>query len=186
MIYILSGTNRRGSRTRQVAEQVLQKFKKHTKDVEIIDLTDLPFQELNDSHYGGRNLPTVIGAAVEKINKSEGLVVITPEYNGSMPGVLKFFIDHWSYPTSFEFRPIAFVGLGMRWGGMRPVEHLQQIFNYRNAFIYPERVFINNIDTALKDGVLGDQMVNELLDKQANGFVRFIAGLKEQKLFPRA
>ncbi len=184
MLYVLSGTNRPGSRTRQVAEVVAEHLKKYKSDIEIIDLAKLPYSELTGQHYSGQGLHTEFTKAIEKVNDSEGLVIVTPEYNGSMPGALKYFIDHWSYPRSFEFRPVAFVGLGFRWGGLRPVEHLQQVFNYRNAFAYPERVFITNIGDALKDGKIVDKNVTDLLDKQANGFVRFITALKSQNLFP--
>jgi chromate reductase, NAD(P)H dehydrogenase (quinone) len=182
MIYIISGTNRPASRTRQVAELVSNKIKKHNPNVEIIDLALLPFKELTGAQYGGKDLHDDMTAAIEKINTADGLVIVTPEYNGSMPGALKYFMDHWSYPRSFEFRPVAFIGLGFRWGGLRPVEHLQQIFNYRNAFAYPERVFISNVADVLKDGAIGDATINELLEKQAHGFVKFILALKSQNL----
>ena len=178
MIYVISGTNRPGSRTRQVTEHVLNKLKAHGANAEIIDLAQLPFHTLTGAEYSGNGLDPAFKSAIEKIDSSEGLVVVTPEYNGSMPGALKYFIDHWSYPKSFEYRPVAFVGLGFRWGGLRPVEHLQQVFGYRNAFIFPERVFITNITDALKDGQIVDQNIIDLLDKQARGFIKFANGLK--------
>lgn len=181
MIYVISGTNRPQSRTRQVTEHVAQGLKKYYPQTEIIDLAALPFEELNGQHYG-KETPPKIKEAIAKVDSSDGLLVVTPEYNGSMPGALKYFIDFWSYPKSFEYRPVAFVGLGFRWGGLRPVEHLQQVFNYRNAFIYPERVFMTNIGDVLKDGKIVDEFVTKLLDKQAHGFVKFIAGLKSQGL----
>jgi NAD(P)H-dependent FMN reductase len=184
MIYVISGTNRPGSRTRQVSQIVADRLKKHTPDVEIIDLAQLSFSGLTGAQYGGSGLPTDMASAIAKVDSSDGIVIVTPEYNGSMPGALKYFIDHWSYPRSFEYRPVAFVGLGFRWGGLRPVEHLQQVFGYRNAFSFPERVFLTNIGDVLKDGQIVDKMVSDLLDKQANGFVRFIAGLKSQGLLP--
>ena len=82
---------------------------------------------------------------IDRIDRAEGLYLICPEYNGSYPGVIKTFIDYWSYPKSFEKRPVCFTGLGGVFGGLRPVEHLQQIFGYRNAFIFPERVFLQNV-----------------------------------------
>jgi chromate reductase, NAD(P)H dehydrogenase (quinone) len=109
-------------------------------------------------------------------------VFVVPEYNGSFPGVLKMFIDYWKYPETFEFRPVAFVGLGTRWGGLRPVEHLQQVFGYRNAFVFPHRVFVSNVHSALKDGKFIDPMINDLLKTQARDFVKFIHALKHQGL----
>ena len=46
------------------------------------------------------------------------------------------------FPESFEKRPVCFTGLGAGiWGALRPVEQLQAIFGYRNAYLFPERVF---------------------------------------------
>jgi chromate reductase, NAD(P)H dehydrogenase (quinone) len=181
MIYVIAGTNRPNSRTRQVAAYVESEFKKHTKNVEVIDLAAMPFHELTGQHYSGET-PTIFKNAIEKINNCDGLLIVSPEYNGSMPGALKYFIDFWSYPKSFEYRPVAFVGLGFRFGGLRPIEHLQQIFGYRNAFVFPERIFIMQISEALKDGKIVDPNVAMLLEKQAKGFIKFIEALKSQGL----
>lgn len=184
MIYVISGTNRPQSRTRQVAEIAARGLKAHTSDVEIIDLAELPLSSLTGDQYS-KSIPQGIQNAIDKINEADGILVVTPEYNGSMPGILKYFIDHWSYPRSFEHRPVAFIGLGFRWGGLRPVEHLQQVFNYRNAFIYPERVFLTNISDVLVNGNIVDKNIMQLMDQQANGFVRFIAALKTHNLHPK-
>lgn len=181
MIYIISGTNRKDSKTLEVSKVVQKEFKNIGKDAHIIDLCELPFDTLHTANYG-KNIPPKIADAVQLLNKAEGLFIVTPEYNGSFPGVLKYFIDYFSYPETFEYRPVAFVGLGWRWGGLRPVEHLQQVFNYRNAFIFPERVFITNAPTVLSEGELKDEKILALIQKQVQGFVRFINGLKSQSL----
>jgi len=52
-----------------------------------------------------------------------GLHVVLPEYNGSYPGVLKYFIDMLKFPESFENKPAAFVGVANgQWGALRAVE----------------------------------------------------------------
>lgn len=178
MKYIISGTNRPQSRTRQVAEFVQKLYAEHGEQTEIIDLTDVGLEQLAAAAPYGDVVPEKMRAAIEKINSAEGIVVVCPEYNGSMPGALKYFIDHWSYPTSFEFRPIALVGLGGRFGALRPVEHLQGVFGYRNAFIYPERVFISNVNKAFDDeGRLVDENIKTLLKNQTKGFLAFIKAL---------
>ena len=48
---------------------------------------------------------------------------VVPEYNGSLPGVLKHFIDCWKYPESFHHRPVCYVGISSSGsGGLRPGE----------------------------------------------------------------
>lgn len=182
MKYIISGTNRPQSRTRQVSSLIQKIYAELGEKTEILDLCDLPFAELTGHHYGGTGLHMDWDEAVDKISKAEGLIFVVPEYNGSMPGALKYFIDHWRYPESFEFRPMAFVGLGITFGGVRPIEHLQQVMAYRNAFQYPNRVFLMNITKTLKEGELQDALALQLLREQAVGFQKFVHALRSQGL----
>lgn len=177
MKYIISGTDRPDSNSLKISKYIQSIYKKASEEVEIIDIKDVGLNELKGAHYGGE-LPTKMQAAIDKVNKSEGLIFVIPEYNGSYPGALKLFIDHWSYPLSFEGRPVCFVGIGGRWGGLRPVEHMQQVFNYRNAYQFPERVFITNVGSSFQDGRLSDSMVQDLLEKQVSGFQKYVKALK--------
>ena len=138
--------------------------------------------ELKGELQSGKNTPAGVQAFVDKIDSAEGLHIVVPEYNGSFPGVLKHFIDFWTYPKSFEYRPVCFVGLGGMFGGLRPVEQLQQVFGYRNAFMYPDRIFMANVWGILKDDVIADDTVNQLLEKQITGFQKFVTALKSEKL----
>ncbi len=182
MIHILVGTNRKDSRSAELAEIIRPLYEAQGQAIKIMNVGDVGLEELNNESYGEGQKPAKLQAAVEELLTSDGLVVICPEYNGSMPGALKYFIDHWKYPDSFEFRPVAFIGLGGMFGGLRPVEHLQQVFGYRNSFIYPERVFLHNVWGILKEGQIDHDMNNQLLEKQAQGFCRFIKALKSENL----
>jgi chromate reductase len=170
MIQIVSGTDRPNSRTLAVSQLVHNIYQTLGAKTEIIDLAKI---EATDFH-GGNYISGPTGTlkiAVDKITASEGVVLIVPEYNGSFPGILKLFIDYWKYPESFESRPFCYVGLGIRWGGLRPVEHLQQALGYRNGFNFPTRVFLPNIHTGLKEGALVDAAHLELLKAQAQAFL---------------
>jgi hypothetical protein len=61
---------------------------------------------------------------------------------------------------------------------VRPVEHLQQVFGYRNSFVYPQRVFLMNVHKIMQDGVFTDPLMHDLLKSQAEGFQRFTMALK--------
>lgn len=181
MIHLLVGTNRPGSRSAQVAEFIKPFYEQQGESVTIMNLADVGIEDLRPESYADSK-PLRINQAVEELLNSDGLVVIVPEYNGSMPGALKYFMDHWRYPDSYEHRPVAFIGLGGRFGGLRPVEHLQQVFGYRNSFIFPDRVFLTNVFGILKEGKVIDETMADLLLKQAQGFCRFIKALKSEKL----
>lgn len=177
MKYIISGTNRKDSRSLEVSLLVQKIYAAQGEKVEIIDLKDIGMNELDETHYGAPK-PKRLTDVLAKILTSDGLIFVVPEYNGSMPGILKYFIDHWKYPDSFEFRPVAFIGLGGMFGALRAVEQLQMVLGYRNAFMYPERIFLTNVWNLLKEGQITDPIIAGLLEKQTTGFRKFTAALK--------
>jgi chromate reductase len=184
MKHIVVGTDRPGSKSRLIAEIMQNLYRQHGEEVEILDLREIARGFADGPQYGDVKNP-ILAEAANKIEKSDGLVLIVPEYNGSMPGALKYFIDHLKYPEAFEARPVAFVGLGGMFGGLRPVEHLQGVFGYRNSFIYPERVFIMNVWNHFKktdtnpNGEFKDALLLQMMDKQVRGFQAFVKGLQQ-------
>lgn len=183
--HILVGTNRRGSKSKVIAEMLQKIYQELGEKTSIIDLAEFDFSLVGPDSYG-KELPPPFKKVVEEITNSNGLIVVVPEYNGSYPGVLKYFIDFWKYPESFEGRPVCFIGIGGLFGGLRPVEHLQGVFGYRNAYIFPQRVFIQNISKVLVNGNLESQLHKDLLLAQAQGFIRFVKALESEGLSANA
>src|SRR5262245_49520830 len=182
MLTLIVGTNRPGSNTRQVAKNVETIYAALRVPLRVLDLATLPPEIFSPSSYGQK--PASFAPFTEGVLQAEGLVVVTPEYNGSVPGILKYFIDMLKFPESFDRRPVCFVGLGAgMWGALRPVEQLQAIFGYRNACNYPERVFLPNINDLLNaEGRLTDPEILDRLRQQAAGFIEFVERLKGVKL----
>ncbi len=182
MITLIIGTNRPGSNTRKVATHLEEIYRALKVPLHVLDLAQLPPEIFSSASYGEK--PKSFAPFSDAVLKAEGLHVVTPEYNGSVPGVLKYFIDMLKFPESFERRPVCFTGVaaGM-WGALRPVEQLQAIFGYRNAYVYPERVFMPQIYNLLDDaGRLKDAEILQRLQAQADGFTTFVEQLKGVKL----
>ena len=177
-ITLLSGTNRPGSNTRKIAAIIAGLYQEIGHPVDILDLADLPQEIFLPQSYGQK--PASFAPFSQAILQSDGVHIVTPEYNGGIPGVLKYFIDMLKFPESFEHRPVAFTGVaaGM-WGALRPVEQLQAIFGYRNAYICPERVFLPHVSDLLSDeGKLTDDSLVERLRSQATAFAAFAGQLR--------
>jgi len=103
-------------------------------DVEVLDLRDwpLPIFAENLDTIGDFNDPTYSDPVVkrwnQKIKEADAYLVITPEYNHSVPGVLKNAIDNVWLSFAFRNKPIVAVGYsGGIAGGVRAIEHLAQI-----------------------------------------------------------
>jgi len=177
-IMIISGTNRANSNALRISKIVLSHYQSAKIAAEIFNLEDLPPEVFHHTSYAKK--PPAMQAIQQRVLDAPGLHVITPEYNGSFPGVLKYFIDMLKFPESFERRPVCFVGLaaGM-WGALRPVEQLQMIFGYRNAYLFPERVFMPGINNLLDaNGRIKDAELVERLRTQQKGFLEFVRRLK--------
>ncbi len=127
MIVIISGTNRPGSNTRKVVARLESIYANLSVAFQVLDLADLPPEIILPSVYAQK--PAEFQRFSDAVLAADGLVVVTPEYNGSFPGVLKYFIDLLPFPESFERRPVCFIGLAAGiWGALRSVEQLQAIF----------------------------------------------------------
>jgi len=179
-IVILSGTNRPCSNTAKVAANLDAMYRALGQPTQVLDLTKLPAEIFVGTSYAEK--PSAFKPFSDAVLQCAGLHVVTPEYNGGMPGVLKYFIDMLKFPESFERKPVAFTGLaaGM-WGALRPVEQLQAIFTYRNAHLYPERVFMPVINDHLTpEGRIGTEDLTARLRAQAEGFVKFIGAVSEK------
>ena len=175
---LLVGTNRPGSNTRRVCTHIEEIYAELKVPLKVLDLAFLPDEIFQRTSYAEK--PASFQPFAEGILQASGLVLVTPEYNGSLPGVLKYFVDMLKFPDSFQHRPVCFVGVaaGM-WGALRPVEQLQAIFGYRNAYLFPERVFLPKVNDLLNDaGKIKDPEILARLHAQAVGFVDFVEKIK--------
>jgi NAD(P)H-dependent FMN reductase len=177
MIEIISGTNRPGSNALRIAKLVQSLYHRHGAQAQILDLQGMPAEAFLPGSYAEK--PAAFLAMQDRVLRAKGLHVIVPEYNGSFPGVLKYFIDLLKFPESFEHRCVAYVGEAAGiWGGLRAVEQLQMVFAYRNAYALPERVFIPAVHQALDgDGKLTNELQADLLDRQVQAFIKFTGAL---------
>ena len=170
---VISGTNRPGSSTRRVATHVVELLSQGGA-CQLLDLAELKPEIFAPASYGEK--PTwFIEKFQRAIDTAQGIVVVTPEYNGSFPGVLKYFIDMLKFPESLKGIPCAFIGIAAgQFGAVRAVEQLEMIFNYRSAHLFGERLFVPAIHQHLKDdNSLGEH--EERLVKMLTNFARFVS-----------
>lgn len=76
----------------------------------VIDLNEIPLY--NQDHEA--NMPTVVVNLKKEIEQSDGILFITPEYNRSIPGMLKNIIDWGTRPygkNSWARKPAAIMGV---------------------------------------------------------------------------
>ena len=177
MITIVAGTNRRGSITSIFADNISSIYSRHEVKSKVLDLAELPPETFSPDAYLEK--PPKVLEFTSHILDSSGIVIVVPEYNGSMPGALKLFFDLLPYPDSFEGRPVGYIGIASgQFAGLRPVEHLQQVFGYRNAYNFPRRVFVPAVHEVadLTNGIT-DHKIKNRLSEQAEQFLAYCRSL---------
>jgi chromate reductase, NAD(P)H dehydrogenase (quinone) len=102
--------------------------------LEISDLEDIPPFNQNIK----QNMPDKVKAFKTKIREADGILIATPEYNFSVPGVLKNAIDWASRPyvdNPFDGKPVAIMSAspGML-GGANAQLHLRQTCVFLNMY----------------------------------------------------
>ena len=175
-ILIIAGTNRPGSYCLRVANRLQRHYRNLDVPHSLLSLQELPQSIFLPEAYAKK--PKEFLPIQQRVLDAAGLHMVVPEYNGGFPGVLKLFIDHLKFPDSFEHKPVCFTGEanGM-WGAFRPVEQIQMIFGYRNAYVFPHRVFIPRIQSQFDgDGNLSSSF-DQLLHDQAMNFPGFVRKL---------
>ena len=85
MIAILLGTNRPDSNTGRVARHVESLHRALGAETQLIDLGTLPADSFGAGAYASR--PPAVQAFADIVLRADGLVVVTPEYNGGLPGL---------------------------------------------------------------------------------------------------
>ena len=103
--------------------------------IEPFSLAEIP---IYNEDVRERGFPAVVEALREGIRAADALLIATPEYNYSIPGVLKNAIDWASRPPQqpFDGKPIALMGASPSMhGSARAQHHLRQSFIYLNAHI---------------------------------------------------
>mgnify|MGYP006247181109 FL=1 len=92
MITIVAGTNRRGSITSIFAENISSIYSRHEVKSKVLDLAELPPETFSPDAYLEK--PPKVLEFTSHILDSSGIVIVVPEYNGSMPGALKLSLIH--------------------------------------------------------------------------------------------
>ncbi|MES2246497.1 MAG: NAD(P)H-dependent oxidoreductase [Pseudomonadota bacterium] len=141
-------------------------------EMEIASLVDIPMfnQDLCEAGFP----PTVIGLR-DKIRTADGVLLVTPEYNFSVPAVLKNAIDWCSRgpDQAFHEKPVAIVSAATGpLGGARVQYDLRRILTQLWAHVLPRpEIFIGNAASKFDEqGRLVDDATTRLLTEQLNTF----------------
>ncbi len=128
----IAGSLRKASYNKSILQNMAE-LKPENMEIEIYDIKDIPlYNQDND----GANTPDAVNNLKDRIYKADGLLIVTPEYNYSLPGVLKNTIDWVSRPAAsspLNMKPLAISGATGGMGGtIRAQMNLRQVCLFTN------------------------------------------------------
>ena len=174
-VVVLVGSLRKESFSLKIAN-ALAKLAPDTLKLNVVTLHDISFfnQDLE------ANPPADWLAFRDKLQKSNGVLFITPEYNRSIPGVLKNAIDVGSRPygkSSFLGKPIGIISNSPGpLGGVSAAKHLQNILpGISGPIMGQPEIYLNAVGDAFDDkGQLTKEALQKVLQQYVDAFAAFV------------
>jgi chromate reductase, NAD(P)H dehydrogenase (quinone) len=164
----ISGSLRQASYN-TMALRAAQKLAPEGMRIEIADISTIP---LYNDDVRAAGYPDSVTQLKERVRAADAVLLVTPEYNFSIPGVLKNTLDWLSRPPAppFDGKPVAIMGASPGMVGTARVQyHLRQVLLFLNTFtVNKPEVFINLAASKFSpEGELTDaptaQIIGELL-----------------------
>jgi chromate reductase len=149
-IGVIVGSNSKNSINRKFAKALVKLCGDQHKFT-FIDLYDLPIHNRDLIE----NLPAEVKAFKDAGSKVDAYLILTPEYNRSIPGELKSAIDWGSKPqgTSIWAKPSVITGTSPGAIGTAAAQpHLRQILGIMGSIVMPSDLYL-----AFKEGMIDDE-----------------------------
>jgi len=177
----ISGSLRRGSFNTMLLRSARELAPDELK-VEIASIREIPLYDGDlETEHG---VPDAVQALKNQIAGAAGLLLATPEYNTSIPGVFKNAIDWLSRPPAdiprvFGDRPVALMGATPGPGGtiLAQAAWLQVLRTLGTRPWWGPRLMVSRADTVFdREGRLTDEVLRTRVRDFMAGFARFMAG----------
>jgi chromate reductase, NAD(P)H dehydrogenase (quinone) len=181
IIAVLVGSLRRGSINKQLAN-ALERLAGERAEFRRVRIDDLPLYDQDfESDY-----PPACKRLKQEIKSADGVLFVTPEYNRSVPGVLKNAIDIASRPygtSAFAGKPGAVIGTSM--GAMATAlaqQHLRNMCVFLDVplLAQPEAFIRYRKDLIAADGTVTDDEVRKFLASYVDEFIAWVRRFAER------
>ncbi|MBW4693695.1 MAG: NAD(P)H-dependent oxidoreductase [Lyngbya sp. HA4199-MV5] len=165
----MAGSLRSTSYSQQALKVVAERVRALGADVELLDLRELnlPFCDGSDEYPEYPDVETLRKAVLD----ADGIILVTPEYHGSLSGVLKNALDL----MGFEHFTGKVTGLVSVLGGQsnsNALNDMRTIVRWVHGWTIPEQVAIGQVWKAFdQDGNLQDENLSKRIDAFAQSLV---------------
>ncbi|MBS60633.1 MAG: hypothetical protein CL606_04925 [Anaerolineaceae bacterium] len=175
-ITVVSSSTRKVRRSHRVALAVVKQIKVLGHQASIVDLIELDLPSFVERFGKVDDATGKLAHAADTMRISDGMIFLTPEYNGAMSSGLKNFIDVFA-KASFEGKPIgvATVSVGAS-GGIRAAYQLQQTILSILAYPIPRMLTVGNVEKVIDEsGQVTSQKFQTKLDEFLDSYLAFVS-----------
>jgi NAD(P)H-dependent FMN reductase len=178
-ILIISSSIRTGRKSPRVATY----FKNFIEDkklgtAEILDLSELQLPVFNERLRFQENPTDEMLSLHEKVTAADGILIVTPEYNGGYPASLKNVID--LLGDEWYHKPVAISTVSSgAFGGSQVIISLQFTLWKLHALTAPAMFPVPRVEDMFDEA--GQPKEKELVDKRAGAFLNELVWLMEAK-----
>jgi chromate reductase, NAD(P)H dehydrogenase (quinone) len=150
--------------------------------IDVFEINDIP--SFNQDDEG--NPPAKVAELKQRVRSADAILIVTPEYNYSVPGVLKNAIDWASRPygdSAWNGKPVAIMGATVGTiGTARAQYHLRQMFVFLNMYAVnqPEVMLANAHKHFDEQGNLTDETAKKLIRQLLEELVNWTKRLQRQ------
>lgn len=149
-IAIILGSVRMGRQTHKAAYYLKQKLSDRNIAIDLIDLAKEPLPVLKERVGRHPEPPENVSAISKRLHQADALILVTPEYHGSISGALKNALDY--YWSEFQKKPIGVATTSAgKFGGISASKHLQEIILSLGAYPMPLKWLVPRIHNSFDD-----------------------------------
>jgi chromate reductase len=166
MYTVISGTNRTDSTTIKIAEHYLNLLLDKGKNASLVSLVNLDVSIRN---------PAIEELEEKILIPTTKFIFVSPEYNGSIPGVLKSLIDNSDIQRVWWGKKALLTGVSSgRAGNLRGMEHLTGILHYLKVVVHPNKLPISVVNKLLSgEGLIIEPGTLTAIRLQLDEFINF-------------
>ena len=177
-IIIVSSSTRIGRVSHRIALALEKQIDRVGHEAKLIDLMELKLPRFSERYPYIEGKPESWVETMDKLLASNGIIFLTPEYNGSYSSGLKNFIDVFA-KKGFRWKPIGVAtGSTGALGGIRAAYQLQQVILSLFAYPLPQMLTVGEMQHRFDEmGEIIDEEFKPHFESYVNKFVEFCAKL---------
>lgn len=183
IIAVIYGSARRDRQGIKAARFMVRQLEKRGHDVKLVDTQEYELPQLDwmFKEYEPGQAPAAMQKVSDILTAADGFVIVSAEYNHSVPAALKNLLDH--FQTEYLYKPSAIVTYSAGpFGGVRALVNLRGILAELGTPSIPSAFPVSQVQQAFDDdGNSLDHAYDERVLKFLDEFEWYVSALREAR-----